>query len=230
MGKGGTTTQPGDFDLWLLAQSWSPQFCCTNAERCSTVPWAFAARHLSLHGLWPGFSVPRGGETFPSNCAAKAQLVHEAMPREFVDIAPSFATWNAEARRAEVGGLAKHEWKKHGTCSGLRPDGYWNEVLRAFKQLPGDRGTPQLLTNSVGASVDAAALRSAYSRRVAVRADRMCQLSEVTSCFAKQPDGSVGPQVDCPAHVMKGRDSPECATFRITQLGQCMAVAKKKGR
>ena len=103
--------------MYLLAQSWSPHFCCTNSDRCTTVPWAFSAKHLSLHGLWPGYTVARNGATFPSSCAVKASLVAETMPREFIDMAPSFGKWNAERHRAEVGDLAKHEWKKVPACA-----------------------------------------------------------------------------------------------------------------
>jgi ribonuclease T2 len=173
------------------------------------VPWAFSANHLSLHGLWPGFTMPRsGGETFPENCSTKAKLVQEAMPRDYIDLAPSYTTWNATKHQAEVGGLAKHEWLKHGTCSGLSPDGYFAEALRAFSLLPGDRGTPELIKANVGGSVSAAALRSSYAKRVAIKA--------------------IDAQVDCPDHVMRGRDSPNCSTIRINQLGQCMLDAKKK--
>ena len=117
-------TFPGDFDVYLLAQTWSPHFCCTNSDRCTTVPWAFSAKHLSLHGLWPGFAMPRSGDPFPSNCKSKVKLMQESLPREYIDVAPSFTTWNPKEHRAEVGGLAKHEWSK--VCdqdfhSGLSP-------------------------------------------------------------------------------------------------------------
>jgi len=164
------------------------------------------------------------------HCATKAKLVQEAMPREYIDLAPSYTTWNATAHRAEVGGLAKHEWSKHGTCSGLRPESYFTEALRAFTLLPGDRGTPATLTANVGGSVGADALRATYAKKVAIKADRNCSLSEVTSCWAKRPDGTVGAQIDCPEHIMKSRDSPSCSSIRINQLGQCMLDAKKKKR
>ena len=117
---------------------------------------------------------------------------------------------------------------KHGTCTGLPPEGYFQEALRALKLLPGDRGTPSLISDNVGGQVDAGALRSLYARRVAIRADRHCQLSEVTACWAKEPDGKVGHQIDCPEHVMKGRDSPHCSQLKINALGQCLAA--KRGR
>ena len=127
--------------------------------------------------------------------------------------------------------LAKHEWKKHGTCSGLAADQYFNEALRAMSLLPGNRGTPKLISEHVGGAVPATELRGSYAKRVALKADKACRLSEVTSCWAKRPDGTVGGQIDCPEHVMRGRDSPQCASYKLTALGQCLAGdGQKKGR
>ncbi len=82
----------------------------------------------------------------------------------------------------------------------------------------------------VGGEVDAAALRREYGRRVAIRGDKHCRLSEVTSCWAKAPGGTVGPQIDCPPHVMGGRDSPRCSKFVINELGKCLAGDGQKKR
>ena len=101
------------------------------------------------------------------------------------------------------------------------------EALRAMRELPGDRGTPEMLTRNVGGTVDAAALRGEYRSRVALSADKHCRLAEVTSCWRKQPDGSVGEQCDCPPHVMKGRDNGRCASLVVAQLGQCLAADKR---
>ena len=93
MGRGsGTHFDVGDYDVWLLAQTWAPHFCCHHADRCHTVPWAFSARQLSLHGLWPGFKVPRDGQTFPQSCEAAQKLLPNFLPREYIDVAPSFST------------------------------------------------------------------------------------------------------------------------------------------
>ena len=44
MGKHRTSSDtPGDFDIYLLAQTWAPQFCCTKSDRCTTVSWAYSA-------------------------------------------------------------------------------------------------------------------------------------------------------------------------------------------
>ena len=147
MGKGHQSSghAPGDFDVWLLAQTWSPHFCCAHTDRCHTVPWAFSAKHLSLHGLWPGFLTQRGGETFPSSCATSARLVPTQLPREYIDVAPSFTTWNAAERRAEVGDLAKHEWKKVSVAPSVDVIWWWwwwhgGRAQRAQRGVGGYRG------------------------------------------------------------------------------------------
>jgi ribonuclease I len=142
MGKHRTSSDtPGDFDIYVLAQTWAPQFCCTKSDRCTTVSWAYSARHLSLHGLWPAYSVPcdKGADRpspSPTDCAVKASLVFDQLPREYIDLAPAFTKWNNELHRAEVGKLARHEWQKHGTCSGLDPPQYFEEALRAMQAPP----------------------------------------------------------------------------------------------
>src|ERR1044071_584072 len=62
--------EPGKFDFYVLALSWSPSFCEASRERnpnrndpqCGARPYAFV-----VHGLWPQYE--RG---FPSNCQVPA--------------------------------------------------------------------------------------------------------------------------------------------------------------
>ena len=222
----------GDFDIYLLAQSWAPHFCCVRSDRCTTVPWAYSATHLSLHGLWPGFLRPRENKTYPQSCDTKEKLLtseFSVLPRDYIDFAPAFTRWNAKAHVAEVGDLARHEWKKHGTCSSLPPEVYFTEAMRAMKALPG-KGTPNEITSNVGKNLPVNDLRSAYPKRVAILADKSCRLTELTTCWSKGSDGSVGHLIDCPEHVMKGRDT-HCSSVLINQLGACLhADGKKSGR
>ena len=64
---------------------------------------------------------------------------------------------------------------------------------------------------------------------MALSADKQCRLTEVTTCWEKLPDNRVGKQIDCPDHVMNGRDrgGSQCSSLRITQLGQCLAADGK---
>src|SRR4029077_16012103 len=63
--------EPGKFDFYVLALSWSPSFCEASRERpanrtpdqqCGARPYSFV-----VHGLWPQYE--RG---FPSNCQVPA--------------------------------------------------------------------------------------------------------------------------------------------------------------
>jgi ribonuclease T2 len=107
-GRGDT---PGVFDFYVLALSWSPGFCARD-QRGS--PQCDAGRRLGfvVHGLWPQYE--RG---YPSNCAADRGAPRSAI-EQTGDLYPD-------------PGLARHEWRTHGTCSGLSPSAYFGAVARA---------------------------------------------------------------------------------------------------
>ena len=46
-------------------------------------------------------------------------------------------------------GLIRHEWAKHGTCSGLKPEDYFAAARKAFEQFraPAGYGTPDTQIN-----------------------------------------------------------------------------------
>jgi ribonuclease T2 len=100
-----------NFDYYLLNLSWSPEFCHShpNATEC--------IRHSAfvLHGLWP----QNNNGTYPQDCSA------EPGPRDpvaFSDIYPD-------------PGLLIHEWRTHGTCSGLSPDAFFKLARNAFHSV-----------------------------------------------------------------------------------------------
>jgi ribonuclease T2 len=104
------------FDFYVLSLSWSPSYCEAegeeaNRQQCAAArPYAFV-----VHGLWPQFE--RG---FPESCATGDPDVPNARLRTLYDIMPS-------------AGLIRHQWKKHGSCSGLGQDDYFG-VLRAARE------------------------------------------------------------------------------------------------
>jgi ribonuclease T2 len=88
--------QPGQFDYYVMALSWSPDYCAArpdDREQCSR-QYGFV-----LHGLWPQYQ--RG---YPADCSS--ERFDERMQQQFAGLYPS--------RK-----LYRHEWEKHGTCSGL---------------------------------------------------------------------------------------------------------------
>jgi ribonuclease T2 len=100
-----------NFDYYLLNLSWSPEFCYShpNATECASRP-AFV-----LHGLWP----QNTNGTYPQNCS---NAPGPADPAQFSDIYPD-------------AGLLQHEWRTHGTCSGLAPDAFFTAARAAFQSF-----------------------------------------------------------------------------------------------
>ncbi len=105
---------PGDFDFYVLALSWSSGFCQTPAaERARGQCDPGANLGFVVHGLWPQYE--RG---FPSDCEPGART-------------PSRIALQSAAGLYPDEGLARHEWRKHGVCSGKSPTDYFADVRRA---------------------------------------------------------------------------------------------------
>lgn len=107
--------QPGRFDFYVLSLSWSPTYCEDQGRRAADEPQCSLARPYAfvVHGLWPQYE--RG---FPSDCQRPAPYVPNPLVNSMLDVMPS--------RR-----LVIHEWKKHGTCSGLSPQAYFDTIRTA---------------------------------------------------------------------------------------------------
>jgi ribonuclease T2 len=114
----------GDFDYYVLALSWTPTWCALEGD-ASDSPQCDAGRGLgfTLHGLWPQYE--RG---WPSWCPTEARAPSRAETRAMADIMGS-------------SGLAWHQWRKHGVCSGMSPEEYFALARRAFE----DVGRPDVL-------------------------------------------------------------------------------------
>ncbi len=106
----------GAFDYYVLALSWSPTWCALEgdargAEQCET------DHGWILHGLWPQYH--RG---YPSYCPSSARPPSRAQTGAMADIMGS-------------GGLAWHQWKKHGSCSGLSAEEYFSLSREAYGRV-----------------------------------------------------------------------------------------------
>ena len=102
---------PGEFDYYVLALSWSPEFCYSHPEKaeCQSGHHGFV-----IHGLWPQYA-----EGYPEHCSNAAGL---SDPSQMADIMPD-------------AGLVAHEWSTHGTCSGEDAESYFKLVRRAFTSI-----------------------------------------------------------------------------------------------
>jgi ribonuclease T2 len=116
-----TPVSNGDFDYYVLVLSWSPTHCSSPAGRgpdddmqCrSGRPYGFV-----LHGLWP-----QNERGYPQSCDTDQphELSQENIER-LLKVSPS-------------ADLVRHEWQKHGTCSGLSQDDFVSSAVAAYSSV-----------------------------------------------------------------------------------------------
>jgi ribonuclease T2 len=167
---------PGQFDFYVLSLSWSPSFCEDAAERgnggrsqqaqCGgSRPFSFV-----VHGLWPQYE--RG---FPEYCDRDSWLDRNIMT-SMLDLMPA-------------PGLIFNEWKKHGTCSGLGPRGYFETIrkARAAVKIPPefiDLADPKTVSPDEVENAFIKANPGLPANAIAVTCNRS-RLSEVRICMGK---------------------------------------------
>ena len=107
----GLAQEAGDFDFYVFTLSWSPGFCDTGgADKSPNQCASGAGTGFVVHGLWPDRSFGRD----PENCQYGVSIPGAAM-RLTEGVYPDQ-------------GLARYEYLKHGTCSGLEPQAYFSAV------------------------------------------------------------------------------------------------------
>jgi ribonuclease T2 len=105
-----------NFDFYVLSMSWSPQHCATPSGERDKMQCAGGRLYdFVLHGLWP-----QNEKGWPADCDSRQ--VDRATVDSMLDIMPSPS-------------LVRHEWRKHGTCSGLEAPEYFAEARRAFEAI-----------------------------------------------------------------------------------------------
>jgi ribonuclease T2 len=111
--------QAGQFDFYVLSLSWSPSFCSTqkggrNDQQCGLDK----SYRFIVHGLWPQYE-----KGYPDFCpVSEPDRVPRALGEPMFDIMPSM-------------GLIGHQWKKHGSCSGLNQRDYFAKTRAAYDSL-----------------------------------------------------------------------------------------------
>lgn len=136
--SGRAAEQP--FDFYVLSLSWSPTFCATAEEARGAAQCDAGARFgFIVHGLWPQYE--RG---YPENCGTTRRLSRRVVDSA-LDIMPG-------------AGLVRHEWRRHGSCSGLSPERYFALVRRAFAAIR----LPSSLSGSAERTVSSAAIEATF--------------------------------------------------------------------
>lgn len=189
--------QLAEFDYFVLALSWSPDYCASNGEndpqQCSV------GRKLGfvLHGLWPQYQ-----KGYPSDCSS------EKLP---ADLKTQFAGLYPNDK------LFDHEWEKHGTCTGLEPEAYLelSRQLKAGVRLPEAFRAPESAFRTTRAEIKAgfvAANPGFAPETVEVSCSGSGRyLKEIYVCFARD-----GQPLACSAEMQKtAQKSCQAADFIV---------------
>ncbi len=162
----------GDFDFYVLALSWSAGFCevegdAKNREQCARG----SGLGFTVHGLWP-----QNERGYPSDCGPPGRTPSRAAMDIARDVFPSE-------------GLARHQWRKHGTCSGSSPSDYFRDTKAARARIVIPREFEKPTRESRWSPVDIE--RAFVAANPGLRADMMaisCRrgvLDEVRICLTK---------------------------------------------
>ena len=167
------------FDYYMLALSWSPTWCASPAGRGDAHQCGPSRGYdFVVHGLWPQY---RNG--WPQYCDSDARLT-EAVVDAMLDIMPSRT-------------LVRHQWNKHGTCSGLAPEAYFALTRRLREEIrvparyvdPGrtiEVSVQQFVSDFLATNRDLS--RDMISVQCGNRRDR-ARLRELRVCFSR--DGAL---------------------------------------
>ncbi|MBT3339105.1 MAG: ribonuclease [Anaerolineae bacterium] len=108
----------------MMALSWSPDYCASNGSNDPQQCSIGKKLDFVLHGLWPQYE-----SGYPSYCST------ESMDYDLID-----EYWGLYPSEK----LFDHEWEKHGTCTGLTPEGYllWSQELKEGLEIPAAFDSP----------------------------------------------------------------------------------------
>ena len=147
---------------YVFALSWQPAFCETKPDKaeCKTqTASGFDATHFTLHGLWPQ---PNGN----FYCGVKASDRANDKPGRWGQL-PAVeldAATRQELDQVMPGtrsDLERHEWIKHGTCSGKNQQGYFADAVRLLREV---NASPvrALFEKSIGRELTSGQIRDAF--------------------------------------------------------------------
>lgn len=212
-----------NFDLYLFALSWQPHFCCQNPKKCKPQD---LQKSFHPHGLWPSY----GDENYQRAKATRGQQKGpDGNPLDphgptFCPVAPEAAVKpNAAPTGSKMEtGRQKHEWEKHGVCSGLTRAVYGTMEQMMFEHSSEVQNLKKVLQPKASSAnamnvvtVSDVYIAAGGNDRVAIKTSETCQLEEITLCLSKRLDGSSD---RCPRHVLEGMRNSGISRFKCQKI------------
>lgn len=130
-------------DGYVLALSWQPGFCASAAGADKAECAGNDSAPLTLHGLWP--NADRNGDgrldSGDDYClGADRTRLMATDRRDWSKLPPVSLSADLRERLAEVmpgvqSQLERHQWVKHGSCSGLGPERYFKIAVDLTEEV-----------------------------------------------------------------------------------------------
>jgi ribonuclease T2 len=171
----------------LLALSWHNSFCEThrNRKECRRRQSVHPAdNRFVLHGLWPqprdllycdvSYRLKQLDKNRQWNRLPRVPLSEEVR-RELLRVMPGAAS-----------NLHRHEWIKHGTCSGEKPEAYFRRAIVLTKQL-NDSKVGRFFAANTGRVVTLKQIRfkvdESFGKGSGKRAEMLCKKGMITELW-----------------------------------------------
>ncbi len=144
----------------ILGVSWQPGFCETSPktpECTGQTADRVDARLFSLNGLWAS------RKTY---CGVDGAVKEQDKKKNWLDM-PELSLDEdvqlelAKAMPGVASGFDRHQWIKHGTCSGYVADEYYGKALKLLAALNKSE-VQSLFENNRGATLDEAKVKAAF--------------------------------------------------------------------
>ena len=155
----------GDFDYYILSLSWQSAFCEMNQQKPECQKQAngdYSATNFALHGLWPNRSGDKKHRY--AYCGVEASVIRLDKKGRWCDQKPVYAEPELAEKMPGVSScLQMHEWVKHGSCSGLSMDKYFNVSLDLMDDIASTR-LATLIRENIGRTISRKELLAVWER------------------------------------------------------------------
>lgn len=173
--------QGSGFDFYVLALSWSPAYCAREGGDADPRQCNASKRFgFIVHGLWPQYE--RGSPNYCSTGNPSRSEIDSVL-----DLTPS-------------PGLLRHEWEKHGTCSGLSVRDYYKVMRHARDKvkIPAQFNNPRQEFRLSAQALEQAFIRanSGLTAQAIAGACPQNAFAEVRICLDKALNFRACPEVD----------------------------------
>ena len=149
----------GDFDHYILALSWQSAFCESKRKKpeCrAQTDKQFSAYNFVLHGLWPNSvnycQVPKRIIKKRKWCKTPALKLSKSVRKQLKKFMPG-----------NLSCLQRHEWYKHGSCSGLSENDYFILATKLVKKFS-KSAFSQYVAKNIGKKVKRKNLLKAFDK------------------------------------------------------------------